>query len=48
MCEPCGDGSDGCASPKQPVLRVPCGQPPLVFDSALALGMPRHLGPLAG
>lgn len=47
MCEPCGDGCDGCASPKQPVFRVPCGQPLLVFDSRLVLVMPRDLGPPA-
>lgn len=26
MCEPCGDGSDGFASPKHPVFKVFCGQ----------------------
>lgn len=44
VCEPCGDG---CASPKHPVFRVPCGYPLLVFDSALVLGKPRYLGPPA-
>lgn len=26
MCEPCGDGSDGFASPKHPVFKVSCAQ----------------------
>lgn len=26
MCEPCGDGSDGFASPKHPLFKVSCGQ----------------------
>lgn len=45
VCEPCGDGRDGCARPKQPVFKVTCGEPPPVFDSALVLDSPRPVGP---
>lgn len=36
---------DGCASPKHPVFKVSCGQPPPMSDSALVVDIPRHMGP---